>query len=101
MDIRLVESMRVKVAYSEFQKVTTCFDTNDGTVHQYGESWLNSNCQSCVCSAHGYECCARYFRPTGYSDDCMVMFDLHSCMFRVHSKADPSVECPAEAAIGK
>ncbi|XP_078285135.1 beta-microseminoprotein-like [Rhinoraja longicauda] len=79
----------------------TCFDTNDGTYHQFGERWLSTNCWECVCARGDYKCCERYFMPIGFSHDCMVTFDRHSCSFRVISKNDPSVECLIEGAVGK
>ncbi|XP_078285198.1 beta-microseminoprotein-like [Rhinoraja longicauda] len=79
----------------------TCFDTNDGTYHQFGESWLSTNCWECVCARKGYKCCERYFMPTGFPHDCMITFDMHSCSFRVISKNDPSVECSIGGAVGK
>ncbi|XP_055518467.1 beta-microseminoprotein-like isoform X2 [Leucoraja erinacea] len=79
----------------------TCFDTNDGTHHQFGESWMNTNCWDCVCAQKGYECCERYSVPFGVPDECMIIFQIQTCSFQVFMKNDPSVECTVGGAIGK
>ncbi|XP_071338649.1 beta-microseminoprotein-like [Trachinotus anak] len=77
--------------------MTHCQDDVDNTWHPIGSSWRNSRCMDCTCG----QCCSSYSTPTRFPDDCVSVFDSEACVYRVHKKDDPTVECPIYAAVGK
>jgi len=77
--------------------MTHCQDDVDKTWHPVGSSWRNSECMDCDCGG----CCDAYSTPKQFPDDCVSVFDQEACVYRVHKKDDPTVECPIYAAVGK
>ncbi|XP_044224386.1 beta-microseminoprotein-like [Thunnus albacares] len=77
--------------------MTHCQDHVDKTWHPVGSSWRNSKCMDCSCS----RCCDAYSTPTAFPNDCVSVFDQEACVYRVHKKDDPTIECPIYAALGK
>ncbi|XP_038641594.1 beta-microseminoprotein-like [Scyliorhinus canicula] len=78
-----------------------CKDDVDGTWHELGETWRNTDCMRCECSAESMSCCTMYGIPSGYSDDCIAFFDRQSCRYRVHLRNDSSIECGVHHSVGK
>uniref|UniRef100_A0A8D3DND1 Uncharacterized protein n=1 Tax=Scophthalmus maximus TaxID=52904 RepID=A0A8D3DND1_SCOMX len=50
------------------------------------------NCLLCDC---------RYSTPRHFPSDCVSVFDSEACVYRVHKKDDPTVQCPIYAEVGK
>ncbi|XP_053200072.1 beta-microseminoprotein-like [Scomber japonicus] len=79
------------------ETATHCQDYVDKTWHPVGSTWRNSECRNCGCSL----CCDAYSTPRHFPDDCVSVFDWEECVYIVHKKDDPSVQCPIYAAVGK
>ncbi|XP_067879526.1 beta-microseminoprotein J1-like [Heterodontus francisci] len=78
-----------------------CRDHVDGTWHENGESWTNSDCIRCRCLPGFARCCATYTTPKMYPEDCVAVFDRQNCRFNIHKRNDPSVSCHAQGGVGK
>ncbi|XP_057686870.1 beta-microseminoprotein-like [Corythoichthys intestinalis] len=79
------------------QGKTHCFDEVDNKWHPVGSTWINSESMDCSCS----RCCTVYAIPRNFPDDCVSVFDNVACVYKVHKRDDPSVECPFLGAVGK
>ncbi|XP_035496289.1 beta-microseminoprotein-like [Scophthalmus maximus] len=77
--------------------MTHCQDEEDGTWHEVGSTWRDSHCNECSCSG----CCSVYSTPRHFPSDCVSVFDSEACVYRVHKKDDPTVQCPIYAEVGK
>uniref|UniRef100_A0A3B4VA86 Beta-microseminoprotein-like n=1 Tax=Seriola dumerili TaxID=41447 RepID=A0A3B4VA86_SERDU len=76
---------------------THCQDPVDKTWHAIGSKWRNSQCMDCTCSG----CCDAYSTPRQFPNDCVSVFDSEACVYRVHKRDDPTVECPIFGSVGK
>ncbi|XP_078284831.1 beta-microseminoprotein-like [Rhinoraja longicauda] len=83
------------------QNANGCIDETDGSMHRIGESWNATNCRECFCDNDGYRCCDRFVTPRHFPEDCVAVFDLETCVYRVHLKDDPSIECHSFGGVGK
>ncbi|KAM9360638.1 beta-microseminoprotein-like [Symphorus nematophorus] len=79
--------------------MTHCLDNADGTRHELGSSWRNSECMDCTCSTS--EDYPLYSTPRQFPDDCVSVFDPEACEYIVHKRDDPTVRCPIYGAVGK
>ncbi|XP_055518168.1 small serum protein 5-like [Leucoraja erinacea] len=79
------------IAPGESQESNVCIDETDGSVHEVGESWNATNCMVCWCSIGSYGCCDRALRPNVFPDDVVAVFDPEACVYRFHSRDDPSI----------
>ncbi|XP_072122636.1 beta-microseminoprotein J1-like [Mobula birostris] len=70
-----------------------CIDPYDGSLHPVGETWIDPVCMRCTCGSAFHECCTSYSTPSGYSEDCVSLFNPRECRYRVHRKDNPSIEC--------
>nr|XP_061837764.1 beta-microseminoprotein-like isoform X2 [Nerophis lumbriciformis]XP_061837765.1 beta-microseminoprotein-like isoform X2 [Nerophis lumbriciformis] len=82
---------------SQTANSTHCLDETDNEWHPIGTAWRNSACMDCTCSS----CCSAFSIPQNFPDDCVSVFDLVACKYKVHKKDDPSEECPIFSAVGK
>ncbi|XP_053276279.1 beta-microseminoprotein A1, partial [Pleuronectes platessa] len=76
---------------------THCQDIDDQTWHEVGSKWRNSKCMDCDCGG----CCSAYATPQRFPADCVSVFDSVACVYRVHKRDDPTVQCPIYGAVGK
>uniref|UniRef100_A0A3B4U5R2 Beta-microseminoprotein n=1 Tax=Seriola dumerili TaxID=41447 RepID=A0A3B4U5R2_SERDU len=76
---------------------THCQDPVDKTWHAIGSKWRNSRCMDCTCN----RCCDAYSTPRQFPNDCVSVFDSEACVYRVHKRDDPTVECPIFGSVGK
>ncbi|XP_061597196.1 beta-microseminoprotein A1-like [Cololabis saira] len=86
------------VKYDPDQPLRThCQDDVDKTWHPIGSKWRNSECMDCTCDS----CCSGFSIPRSFPDDCVSVFKPEECVYVVHKRDDPSVECPIYGAVGK
>ncbi|XP_055518166.1 beta-microseminoprotein-like [Leucoraja erinacea] len=88
-------------APGECEDCNVCIDETDESVHEVGESWNATNCMVCSCRIGSYRCCDRAMRPVMFPEDCVAVLDHEACVYRVHLRDDPSIECPTYGAVGK
>ncbi|XP_072923343.1 beta-microseminoprotein-like [Hemitrygon akajei] len=78
-----------------------CIDPLDGASYPVGETWIDADCMRCTCGVNITSCCATYYVPSGYSEDCVAKFNCQQCRYRVYRKDNPAIECEVRGSIGK
>ncbi|CAL9708420.1 unnamed protein product [Knipowitschia caucasica] len=75
---------------------TKCMDDADGTTHDVGSHWINSECMECSCTS----CCSAYATPRNFPPDCVSVFDKKNCKYIVHKKDNPNTLCEVFGLVG-
>ncbi|XP_069774085.1 beta-microseminoprotein-like [Narcine bancroftii] len=86
--------------FAEKDPNSDCIDNFDGSAHGVGTQWRNSHCMQCSCMESNYRCCDLAMRPINYPSECIAVLDHERCVYRVHLREDPSIECPVNTFIG-
>ncbi|XP_069468282.1 beta-microseminoprotein [Ambystoma mexicanum] len=66
----------------------------DGTMHRFGETFLDDECYECTCSTSDMNCCNTAAIPVDYDEEaCIRLLDKINCKYTVVKKDNHDEEC--------
>ncbi|XP_063291337.1 beta-microseminoprotein-like [Pelobates fuscus] len=72
-----------------------CWD--DGELHPFGTKWESEECEECICTRKGMQCCDHFRIAVGYNPKmCIAYFYKETCSFKVMRKDDHETHCSYE-----